>query len=134
MLGEIIKTLRKQNNLSQSDFATAMGYSRPLIANWERNERDPDTQALLKIANYFNVSLDYLLGREDYYGNPYYKNSNLSKSTPNSLPNDEQLLLDYYRRLAPKNKTMLFNLMKNIFEEARDLPTEQAASWIGTVN
>lgn len=134
MLGEIIKNLRKQNNISQSDFATAMGYSRPLIANWERNERDPDTQALLKIANYFNVSLDYLLGREDYYGNPYYKNSNSPKSTPNSLPYDEQLLLDYYRRLAPKNKTMLFNLMKNIFEEARDLPTEQVASWIGTVN
>ena len=71
MLGLKIRELRKKGKLSQEEFAQIIGYSRPLIAKWESDERDPDTTTLIKIADYFNVSTDYLLGREDDYGNPY---------------------------------------------------------------
>lgn len=63
MLGERIAKLRKQRNLSQYDLAERLGFSRGKLANYEQGSRQPDYDTLQKIADYFEVSTDYLLGR-----------------------------------------------------------------------
>lgn len=57
--------LRKERNMSQRDLAKAIGTTQAAVSLWERGERTPDIDTLLKLANVFDVSTDYLLGRED---------------------------------------------------------------------
>lgn len=56
--------LRKEKKLTQSDLAEVLGISRQAYSNYEAGKRQPDNETLLKLAEYFNVSVDYLLGRE----------------------------------------------------------------------
>ncbi len=109
MLGEKIRELRKIKKISQEEFALAMGYSRPLIVNWEKGTRDPDTQTLLKIADYFNVSIDYLMGREDYYGN-YYKRDLMQSD----LSEKEIAMLEEFRALLPEMQNVIIDMIKSL--------------------
>ena len=63
MLGENIQNLRKSFSLSQVDFAKALGVSKQCVSNWENGYIQPSLDMFVKIADYFNVSTDYLLGR-----------------------------------------------------------------------
>lgn len=65
MLGENIAKLRRQHKLSQYDLADRLGFSRGKLANYEQGSRQPDFDTLKKIADYFEVSTDYLLGRTE---------------------------------------------------------------------
>ncbi|MCL2755351.1 MAG: helix-turn-helix domain-containing protein [Oscillospiraceae bacterium] len=65
MLPQRIKTLREQKGVLQIDLAQAMGVTQGTIGNWETGKRTPDTQMLQRLANYFDVSADCLLGSED---------------------------------------------------------------------
>lgn len=51
--------------MSQSMLAEKFTLSQQTISAYERGERDPDTETLTKLADFFNVSIDYLLGKED---------------------------------------------------------------------
>ena len=62
MLGDNIKALRTNKNMYQQDLADTLSVSKSTIAMWETNKRIPDATTLLKIANYFNISVDELLG------------------------------------------------------------------------
>ncbi|NFL87378.1 helix-turn-helix transcriptional regulator [Clostridium botulinum] len=62
---ERLVTLRKEKDLTQYDLATQLGFSRGQIGNYEQGSREPDQETLLKIAKFFNVSSDYLLGISD---------------------------------------------------------------------
>ena len=62
-----LKSLRNEKQLSQQDLATQLGcVSKSSINMYERGERDPGLDTLEAIADYFNVDLDYLLGKSDY--------------------------------------------------------------------
>lgn len=61
-LGDRITSLRKQKNMSQTDLSKAVGLSREIIGRYERNEALPSVEVAKKIANTFEVSLDYLAG------------------------------------------------------------------------
>ena len=56
------RNLRKKNNLLQSDIAEKLNVSTSTIGMWEQGRNQPDNESLIKIANLFNVSTDYLLG------------------------------------------------------------------------
>lgn len=60
-----LKELREERGLSQMAAGTALGVSRSTIAGYEAKGRQPDIGMLINIADYFNVSLDYLVGRTD---------------------------------------------------------------------
>lgn len=59
-----IAELRKLNKISQSAFGKAIGVAQNTISQWERGAREPDLTMLKKIADYFGVSSDYVLGRD----------------------------------------------------------------------
>jgi transcriptional regulator with XRE-family HTH domain len=64
MVGVILKKLRKQSGLSQKELADILEVSQQAISFYESDTKDPNNDVLQKIADYFNVSTDYLLGRE----------------------------------------------------------------------
>ena len=65
MIGERIKVLRNEKNLLQKDLAKKLNLSQQTISLYESNRRQPDYLTLQNIATFFNVSVDYLLGRTD---------------------------------------------------------------------
>ena len=65
---ERFKLLRKQKNLTQKQLAENLNMSERCIRSYEINQRKPTFESAIKIAEFFNVSLDYLAGREDTPG------------------------------------------------------------------
>lgn len=63
---ERLKALRTSKQLSQMELAKQLKTSKSSINMYERGEREPGIETLEKIADYFNVDLDYLLGKSDY--------------------------------------------------------------------
>lgn len=64
-LGDRIKSQRKKLGLTQIAFAKNFQISHGAIAMWETNKRQPDNDTMLRLADFFGVSVDYLLGREE---------------------------------------------------------------------
>ncbi len=60
-----LKDLRKQKNISQLKLAMDLDMNQNSISRYETGERQADYQTLIRFADYFDVSIDYLLGRTD---------------------------------------------------------------------
>ena len=63
---EQLSTLREENNLSRAQLAEQLNVSVRLISYWENGQRECDFDMLIKIADLFSVSVDYLLGRKEF--------------------------------------------------------------------
>ncbi len=61
-----LKSLRKAKKLTQADMAEMLGTTRVSYLRWENGTHEPDLKTLATIADYFNVSIDYLIGRTEY--------------------------------------------------------------------
>lgn len=66
-LGSRIKGLREKHNISQKDFANKISVSNVVLSRYESDERKPDYDTLQKIADFFEVSTDYLIGRTNTF-------------------------------------------------------------------
>ncbi len=64
-IGNKLKELRKNENLTQKQLADKLEIGRVNYTRYETNATRPDYETLIKFADYFDVSLDYLLGRTD---------------------------------------------------------------------
>ena len=60
---DTLKKLRGEKRLSQAELAEILKISQQTIASWEVGRTEPDNEMLVKIAKYFDVSVDYLLGQ-----------------------------------------------------------------------
>lgn len=65
MFGETLKNLRKEADITQEELGNIVGVTTSMIGMYETNARKPSYEVLLKIAEYFNVTTDYLLGKSD---------------------------------------------------------------------
>lgn len=83
ILSDKLKELRKKRQVYQKDVASILGIDRTTYVKYERGQSDPDSTTLKKLADYFGVTADYLLGRTD--------NPNPPKP---HLPDELQVLLD----------------------------------------
>lgn len=82
---EIMKELRKDRKISQTKVAKALNMTQRMYSTYETGERKPTIDTLMDIANYFNVTLDYLTGNETKRLEP--------------LTEDERKMLKSYREL-----------------------------------
>jgi transcriptional regulator with XRE-family HTH domain len=62
---EKLKELRIQNDLKLQDIADYLGVSKPTVSRFETGEREPSFENLIKLADFYKVSTDYLLGRSN---------------------------------------------------------------------
>lgn len=105
MLGDKIKELRKSKRINQMTLSKYLNVSKGAIGMWETNKREPDIQTIKQIANYFNVSLDYLL--ENEFKETNKKNQEKIKSESNYVITSEQ----NYEKIL---KLVLFDEIENI--------------------
>lgn len=65
MIGDILRGLRESKKVTQAGMAEFLGIDRSTYTKYESGKSKPDSDMLIKIADYFGVSIDYLLGRTD---------------------------------------------------------------------
>ena len=73
MFYDILKKLCKEKNVSPSRAATECGISRSTVTWWKQHKTSPNSEQISKLANYFGVSIDYLLGKESFRYNPTHE-------------------------------------------------------------
>lgn len=103
--------LREERNLTQNDIANAINTSRTNIGRWEKGLNEPASSYVVKLADFFEVTTDYLLGREDDFGNITVKSAPVAP-----LPNNEQALLDAFRKLPDDLKHRATAYMNKLVE------------------
>ena len=62
---KILKYLRQEKNVGQIELAKSIGVSKGIISLWENGLREPNMFSLIKLAQYFDVSIDFLVGLEE---------------------------------------------------------------------
>lgn len=72
MLGNKIKELRRQKKLTQAQLAEKLNVTRSAVALWEIDNTDPDLENVIAIADFFDITTDYLLGVTDDAGRKTY--------------------------------------------------------------
>ena len=90
MINEILKNTRKNEKLTAKELATQLNVSTSLIYEWEHGRANPSINELIKLANIFETSIDYLVGRTDEF--ELVKNEN-------SLSKNESELLSLFKKL-----------------------------------
>lgn len=72
MFSNTLKKLRTDKGLTQSELAQHLSVTQQAVGRWEKSQTSPDYETLKKIASFFNVTTDYLLGKENtgYYHDP----------------------------------------------------------------
>lgn len=97
---ENLKRLRIEKNLSQQKLAELLHVSQQSIHKYENNLASPDLETLKRMANFFNTSVDYLVGQTDV-------NHRIEQLTDTMLNDDELHLIEYYRKLSAKQKSAI---------------------------
>ena len=88
MFGKNLKYLRAINNITQEELGKNLGFAKTTVAGWENERCQPDINTLIKIAKFFNVSVDVLLGTglTEKETDSFLKLKNALRE--NGLPND----------------------------------------------
>lgn len=103
---QLLQELRQSKEVSQARLASDLKYTQSNISCWENGSVEPKATALICIANYFNVSTDYLLGLEDDFGT--------RTVTPMSdeYTKEERDIIEQYRSLNPACKKLIKDNIK----------------------
>lgn len=102
--------LRKELGLTQEDFAQKIGYTRTAISAWEIGRNEPSNADTVKIAEFFNVSTDYLLGKSDIR-NPEKKDNDLLDLTSMGFSAEN------YTQPTPSQKEQIKGLIEVVLKD-----------------
>lgn len=100
-----LKSLRQRAGISQQQLADVILVSQQSVNKYENHDVEPDISTLIKIADYFEVSLDYLVGRTNIA-------EMMDKTCMSDLSAEERIFVNNFRELNPKQK----NCIKTIIE------------------
>lgn len=104
-LNERIKQLRNEAGMTQQEFANLLKMSRSAVIMYERGEREPNLETLTFIADYFDVDMDYLLGKTDHRNKlSWLKNLNESEDIS---------IIDAIKGISPL-ETKKYRLLGNV--------------------
>lgn len=93
-----IKQLREEKGISQRALANKIGASAKAVNFWESGKVEPSAKFILSLANVFECTADFLLGREDDLGNV---------NVMRELENDEKEILELFTKLDKKERAEL---------------------------
>ena len=102
MLARRLKELRFRNEITQAQFAQALGVAQQTVGGWEKKNASPSYEFLKKIADYFNVTTDYLLGHD-------------TQSAP-PLSLKQRALIDGFDGLNADGQKTLLNVLAGLCE------------------
>ena len=110
--GELLAKLRKEKGILQKELATYLNVTVATISNYEKGVHSPDYETLVRLADFFDVSTDYLLQRTDYRASINTLNkpliigftaSDLLNAVMELDQHTTEALIDYYKLLLLRN-------------------------------
>lgn len=101
MIGQRIKELRKDHSLTQQQFAAILNLNDSTISLYESGKREPEFHTLMKIADNFNVTVDWLLGRTDNKSIAIVENEHVPKDLLNVGVDYLKLTKEMYDKNIP---------------------------------
>lgn len=121
---ERMKALRKEKDITLEELSEILGTTKATLSRYENNLRIPNVDFIDELANFFNVSTDYLLGRTDIK-NQSEKISNAVEDDPELIEfwnelkerEDLQLLFKQTKNLSPKDIKQIIRIIKAIEDE-----------------
>jgi len=93
MFAQKLKQLRADKSINQIQLAQAIGVSQGTVGKWETGMRLPDADMLVKLADYFSVTVDNLLGKDTYAPEVIL----LARDLKNIPEKDREFLLDNFK-------------------------------------
>lgn len=105
-----LRLLRLSCSVTQKALADAIGVSQQSINKYENHSIEPDIETLIKIAEFFGTSVDFLIGNTDIQ-------RKIEKVSEFQLNEDECNILNNYRRLTSKQKEFVSLLMNSYTEQ-----------------
>ncbi len=112
--GHNLAKLRIEKGICQKEVAAYMNVTIATISNYETNRHFPDAEALCKLADYFGVTVDYMLGRTSFRYDPQllykpltknYTVSDLINTSLELSPKNRYLLKEYVQMLSSHERT-----------------------------
>ncbi len=116
--------LRSKSNIMAKDIASAIGISKQAFSQYEKQQSAPSADILITIAEYFNVSLDYLTGRTDNPDISDYSNDTTLTLEESELLEDFRILNKHEQNIIiGRISEMLYNknVEKNNIESAEEI-------------
>ena len=107
---ENLKKLREEAGISQKTLAEAVGVSQQSINKYENHNIEPDIDTLIRIADYFNTSVDYLIGHTNI-------RRMIEAVYSYQLNEVESNMIDGYRKLTEKQKKSIDMIIENYNEK-----------------
>jgi len=105
---EILKYLRLRENLTQPELADKLKISKSAVSMYENGNREPDFELLETIADFFNVDMNFLLGKTDRY----YVDGETSKIAQEIFENKElRLLFDSAKDSSPEDLKAVHDML-----------------------
>lgn len=114
MKGDILKKLRKENGLSQLELSNKLNVTQSTIARIESGTREPSNDLMIDIANFFNVSLDYLNGLVEFKNEEVEKNTGLVRDLLIHLYNSG--LIKDINNIDETTKDIIMSMVKKELE------------------
>ena len=105
-MGKNLKYLRNKKKISQNKLAGIIGVSQQSINKYENHNVEPDIATLIRLADYFETSVDFLIGRTTI-------NHLIEIVEPYDLNSDEKNIIDSYRQLNIREKESIRLIMEN---------------------
>lgn len=113
MISKKIKEYRLELGLTQKELAEKIGSTSKNIWAYENNISTPPIDILINLSNFFRCSIDYLVGRENDFGNITIQ------SEGESLTAQEKELLDGFRSLSPGTQEMILRVLTGAIQTER---------------
>lgn len=111
--GDRLKELRNRRNKSQAELAEDLKVAKSTISMYERGERNPDFETLEAIADYFNVDMNYLLGKDD--GSVYYLDPEAAEMAQELYKRPEmKVLFDASRKATREDIEQVAEILKKL--------------------
>lgn len=98
-----LKELREDVGITQEELAKKIDTSQTNIGRWEKGLNEPTYSAIIKLADFFGCTVDYLVGREDDFGNV-----TITGTAP-ALSNEEERLLKAFRKLDASERDKIIS-------------------------
>jgi transcriptional regulator with XRE-family HTH domain len=122
-----LKELRKSRRLKQTDIAEILSCSQGVYSRYESEEREPPFDIIKKLAEYYDVTIDYLMGGEDTKerSEPTQQNTNISASRDEEPTLDAQTdrIIQMFGELDPENRAFIETLIKHAYEATKKSTT-----------
>ena len=115
---EMLKYLRVRDNLSQAELADKLGVAKSTISMYEVGKREPDFETLEAIADFFNVDMNFLLGKDGSENDHYYLNDETREIAQEVFENpDMRTLFKVARNIPPERLKAHIEFMKSLKEQ-----------------